>query len=101
MIEDETRMTSKRMMWWLLFMIGIAGMNALVFGQPGQGEFVPINELPASEQLPAARLLIAAYAFVWVAMLAYVWSLWQRLGTVEREIAELSNQMAQTARNRP
>jgi CcmD family protein len=89
-------MTSKRMLWWLLFMIGIAGMNALVFGQPqpGQGEFLPMNELPASEQLPAARLLIAAYAFVWVAMLAYVWSLWQRLGRVEREIADLANQMA-------
>ena len=82
------------MMWWLLFMVGMAGMNALVFGQPGQSEFVPMTEVPASEQLPAARLLIAAYAFVWVAVLAYVWTIWQRLGKVEREIGELSNQLS-------
>jgi len=94
MIEDETRMTSKRMMWWLLFMVGMAGMNALVLGQPGQGEFLPMSQIPASEQFPAARLLIAAYGFVWLAFLAYVWTIWQRLGKVEREINELSSQLA-------
>jgi CcmD family protein len=82
------------MRWWLMFLIGLAGMNALVFGQPGQSEFVPVNELPAAEQLPAAPLLIAAYAFVWAAMLAYVWSLWRRLGKVERDISELSQLVA-------
>jgi len=87
-------MTPKRMMWWLLFMVGMAGMNALVLGQPGQSEFVPMTEVPASEQLPAARLLIAAYAFVWLAVLAYVWSIWRRLGKVEREIGELSSELA-------
>ena len=87
-------MKPRRMLWWLLFMIGMAGMNALVLGQPGQGEFLPMSQVPASEQLPAARLLIAAYAFVWIAMLAYVWTIWQRLGKVEREINELSSQLA-------
>ena len=53
-----------------------------------------MTEVPASEQLPAARLLIAAYAFVWVAVLAYVWTIWSRLGKVEREIGELSSQIA-------
>ncbi len=83
-------MTTKKMLWWLFFMVGMAGMNVLVFGQPGQSEFIPMTEVPASEQLPAARLLIAAYAFVWVAMLAYVWSIWRRLGRVERDIARLT-----------
>ena len=82
------------MMWWLLFIVGMAGMNAMVFGQPGQSEFVPMTEIPASEQLPAARLLIAAYAFVWVAVLAYVWTIWQRLSKVERELGELANQLS-------
>jgi CcmD family protein len=77
-----------------MFLVGLAGMNALVFGQPGQSEFVPVNELPTSEQLPAAPLLIAAYLFVWAAMLAYVWSLWRRLGKVERDISELSQLVA-------
>jgi CcmD family protein len=87
-------MTPKRMMWWLLLTVGIAGMNALVLAQPGQTEFVPVSQLPAGEQLPAARLLVAAYAFVWIAVLAYVWLMWRKLGRIEREISELSRQMA-------
>lgn len=55
-----------------------------------QGDFVPVNQLPAqAEQLPAAPLLMGAYAFVWVALLAYVWSLWRRMATLERELADL------------
>lgn len=87
-------MTPKRMMWWLFFMVGMAGMNALVLGQPGQSEFVPVAEVPASEQLPAAPLLIAAYAFVWIAVFAYLWLIWRRLGKVEQEIGALSQQLS-------
>ena len=58
--------------------------------QPGQSEFVPVSQLPRAEQLPAAPLLIAAYAFVWLAVLAYVWSVWRRLGRVEREMEALA-----------
>ncbi|HEV3214165.1 MAG TPA: CcmD family protein [Vicinamibacterales bacterium] len=88
-------MTPRRMTWWLLlFTVGVAGMGALVLAQPGQTEFVPVSQLPAGEQLPAARLLVAAYAFVWIAVLAYVWLMWRKLGKVEREISELSSQMA-------
>ena len=36
-------MSTKQMRWWLMFLVGLAGMNALVFGQPGQSEFVPVN----------------------------------------------------------
>ena len=37
----------------------------------------------------AAPLLIAAYAFVWVALMVYLWSIWSRLGRVERDLQEL------------
>ena len=82
------------MTWWLMFLVGLAGMNALVFGQEAQSEFVPVAQLPASEQLPAAPLLIAAYAFVWIAVLAYLWLIWRRLGKVERDMDELASQLA-------
>ena len=62
--------------------------------QPAQEEFLPIDQLPPEEQLPAAPLLVAAYAFVWVAVLVYIWSLWRRLGRVERELAEVGRRTA-------
>ena len=61
---------------------------------PGQGEFVPIEQLPPTEQMPAAPLLIAAYAFVWIATLTYVWMVWRRLGKVEREMQEIERRRA-------
>lgn len=62
--------------------------------KPQLEEFVPVNELPPEEQLPAARLLIAAYAFVWAAVLTYLWFLWRRLGKVERELADVAARAA-------
>jgi CcmD family protein len=55
----------------------------------GQGEFVPVKDLPKQEDLPAAPLVMGAYAFVWVALIVYVWSLSRRLNRVQGEIAEL------------
>ena len=55
----------------------------------GQSEFVPVNSLPASDQLPAAPLLIGAYAFVWLALMLYLWSIWRRLGKVEADMQAL------------
>lgn len=83
----------KKILLVLYLLVAVSGANGLMFAQPGQTEFVPVTELPASEQLPAARLLIVAYAFVWVAMLAYLWMMWRRLDKVEREISTLSAQL--------
>jgi CcmD family protein len=65
---------------------------------PSQGEFVPVKELPQHEQLPAAPLLIAAYGFVWVALLVYLFSIWRRLGKVGRELDDLSRRIAERER---
>ena len=65
-------------------------LSIVALAQPGQSEFVPVTEIPASEQLPAAPLLIAAYAFVWIAALAYVWLLWRKLEKVEQDINALA-----------
>lgn len=57
-------------------------------------QFVPASQLPPQETIPAARLVFAAYAFVWVVLIVYVWSVWRRVGSVERDVAELRRQVA-------
>ena len=53
-----------------------------------QEEYVPIDQLPDSEKLPAAPYLITAYVVVWGVLLVYVLSLWRRLGRVEVDLRE-------------
>ena len=60
---------------------------------PAQEGFVPVDQLPPDDQLPAAPLLIAAYAIAWVAVLGYLWSIWRRLAKVERELADVSRRV--------
>jgi CcmD family protein len=52
-------------------------------------EWIPLSELPAQDQLPAAPLLIAAYAFVLVALFLYVFSVARRLTNVQQELNRL------------
>jgi CcmD family protein len=54
-------------------------------------EFVPVDEVPPGEQIPAINLVAAAYGFVWLAMMGYVWSIARRLKTVESELADLES----------
>ena len=68
-------------------------MNAVVSAQPGQSEFKPVTEIPASEQMPSAPLVIAAYAFVWLAFMAYAWMMWRKLGKVEQDLHTLGAQI--------
>lgn len=51
-------------------------------------EMISISEFQR-ETLPAAPFVFGAYAFVWVALLVYVFVLWRRLGRVERELADV------------
>jgi CcmD family protein len=54
-----------------------------------QDEYVPIDQLPPQEELPAAPMVVAAYSFVWVAFLAYFFTLIKRLRKVETDLAAL------------
>ena len=76
-----------------IYLTALLLMNAVVFAQPGQSEFQPVTEIPAGEQLPSVPLVIAAYAFVWLAFMFYVWMMWKKLGKVERELTQLSAQI--------
>ena len=55
--------------------------------------FVPVTDLPPTEQLPAAPMVIGAYAFIWVAVLVYVGLLWKRLGVVQKELDALARRI--------
>jgi CcmD family protein len=74
---------------------GIAALSseALVKEEQPQPpkEFVPVDEVPPGEQIPAINLVAAAYGFVWLAVLGYVWSIARRLKTVEAELIELES----------
>jgi CcmD family protein len=78
--------------WIVLFAIACF-VSRVAAMQPPTGAatdgFVPLDSLPPQEQLPAAPLLIAAYAFVWVLLMAYLWSIAKRLGRVEHDIQSL------------
>jgi CcmD family protein len=61
---------------------------------PAQEGFVPIDQLQPKEQLPAAPLVMTAYAVAWVVIFVYVFSIWRRLGKVEQEIASVSQRIS-------
>lgn len=61
--------------------------------QAANQDFVPVDELPQDEGMPAAPLLMAAYGFAWVVLAFYLWSIWRRLGRVEREMVSLRTQI--------
>jgi len=54
-------------------------------------EWVSVSELPPEDRLPAAPLLIGAYAFVLVVLFTYVTLVARRLTGVERDIARLES----------
>ena len=63
-----------------------------------QSEYVPAAPGASTEQLPAGPLLVAAYAFVWVAAMGYVWTIGRRLTKVEDDIRTLERKAGKTSR---
>jgi hypothetical protein len=84
----------------LSFLLVAAPAFAQPAGQnPSQLDgFVPLDQLPPGEQMPAAPLLIGAYAFFLVLMMVYLWTIWNRLGKVEKELQDLARRHGGAAR---
>ena len=88
---------------WLLalgLVVGVAaGMAGLEAAQPptaaAQDGFVPMDDIPPEDQMPAAPLVAAAYAVVWAIAVGYLWTIWQRLGTVEAELADVTRRIGE------
>jgi CcmD family protein len=80
----------------LLAAMLLAIAPALMLAQtptPAQEGFVPVEQLEGQEELPAAPLVAAAYAVAWAAVLVYLFSIWKRLGAVEREMADVARRI--------
>ena len=73
-----------------------AGMLLFVVlcGSLWAGSGVPIDQMAPKEVLPAAPLVITAYSVAWIAIFAYVLTIWKRLASVEKEMAALSQRVA-------
>jgi CcmD family protein len=66
---------------------------------PAQDAFVPFKPGEGgTEVLPATPLVFIAYAFVWVALLAYVLSLAWRLRRVQDELANVHARLEKDGR---
>jgi CcmD family protein len=86
-------------LFWTLFWMAALAAPAWALQPPQpQNEFVPVDQLPPGEQLPSAPLLVAAYAFVWIAVMFYVWTIWRRLNKVEADMRALEQRRAADAR---
>ena len=79
----------------LLLLIALSIVPAFAMQQPPSPPegFVPASSVPNQEQLPAAPLVIIAYAVVWLLALGYLWSIWSRLTRAEHELADVSRRI--------
>ena len=87
-------MMLKKYLRALAIALALLTMPAAIGAQPpAQEGFVPVEQLPGQEEMPAAPLVAAAYGVAWAAVLVYLFSIWRRLGVVEREMAEVSRRV--------
>jgi hypothetical protein len=73
----------------ILCWMALAGPAAGYQPPAAQSEYVPASPGASTEQLPAAPLLIGAYGFVWVAAMAYLWTIARRLNRVQDDLRAL------------
>jgi CcmD family protein len=84
----------------VLLLLVVWGGAAIAAQQapPGQEKYIPIDQLPPQDQLPAAPLLIGAYSFVLIVLFLYVLSVARRLATVQREVQRLDTSLKQSGK---
>ena len=91
----------KRALVYLAFPLVIAAVP-VVAQQPAQPEqqteFIPLDQLPPQEQMPAAPLLVSAYSVLVLALFAYVVSVARRLAVVQREVERLETDLKRGSR---
>ncbi len=97
--------TQIRFLALLLFVVLVVGVSQQVADarqQPPpqqQEEFIPIDQLPPQDQLPAAPLLIGAYAFVLLMLFGYMVITSRRLTVIQREVDRLDSDLKRASRS--
>ena len=86
-----------RRTWIALVTFVLLGANTFAQQAASDG-FVPMSSLPPGEELPAARFLVASYAFFLMLMVFYVWTIWKRLAKVEQDMKELGRRQGGATR---
>ena len=76
----------------------LTAAQSLAAQQPATEGFRQANDLPPDQVLPAAPFLVGAYAFIWLALIFYLWTIWLRLGKVEKEMRVLDERQRGHAR---
>ena len=90
----------KRILTAALSLALVALPAAAALAQPPEPPpgFLPVNELPPGQELPAAPFLIGAYVFFLLLMVFYLWTIWRRLGKVHDEMRALQQKGSGTGR---
>ena len=77
---------------------GTVGTPAVLAFQ-GASDFVPVDQAANHDSVPGGELLVAAYAFAWIAIAIYLFALWRRSSKLERELAELNARLRAEVRS--
>jgi hypothetical protein len=87
----------RRAIWTCL---SVAFSSASLLAQPGQEGFAPVTGAPATEQIPAAPLVISSYAFFLILLFVYLWTIWRRIGKVEADMRALERRQPEGGQRR-
>jgi CcmD family protein len=88
-----------RRLFAAVWCLALTSPSVLALQPPtGQSEFVPAKDLPPAETIPAAPLLVTAYAIIWLLVMFYLWTIWRRLGKVETEMHALEQRQHRSGR---
>ena len=88
-------MNMMRRLLLTFWLVAAAAAPVLALQPPAaQSEYLPVKDLPPVDQLPAAPLLVAAYSFIWLAAMFYLWTIWRRVGKLGDEMKALEQRSA-------
>jgi hypothetical protein len=86
----------------LAYLFVTAVSVSAVFAQPPQEpareQYVPIDQLPPTERMPSAPLVVAAYSVVWIVAMFYAWTIWRRIAKVEDDMQTLARRQKDASR---